>query len=292
MFKHICSSLPLSLLLALTSLNADAARAQVPSRNKAILQQFVSLSAQRGTVDDFLLDVARSQNLNLLIDSTHISVTESEQQTIEKRLLHTVFTDFAGLYQLAALRTGEKTFLFWKRPNLNQLALQLLKREQQQVMEATPIERAIGVAGATELELQFSHTLQRIQEDPKLSEALSTGLRIGNLPHALRTPFIAWIQQALLNSLRSRLSVESAWFTDDFFEQARIQIESKRVDEFPHPRLMVGFPVQKRGGTGVTLTLARLDAPLDTYLNGNEAAPAILPPKDPLEKPIDIPPPT
>ena len=122
--------LVLTLPFSLTCVHA------VPIRSDNVTLRKLELPLNTASVDDYLLDMAKQGNINILADVTDLPAQAKvtpypatlgaikglkEKGKEWEPVLFDVMGDFAAYHELSFLRPGERTFLFWHKPDAGQL---------------------------------------------------------------------------------------------------------------------------------------------------------------------------
>lgn len=169
--------------IALLILPIAYAHAKPYLRDEVTLQN-VAQPLDTSTLDAYLLDMARSANINVVADATNfpadvaakpypsmpgaIAGLKGDNKARWGPTLLNVMSDFEGMERLSLLRTDDRTFLFWRAPQLNQFFQ--IQKELIKATEAARFEEAVAAAqaaGVPETEL-FTADLSRDQLQKKL----------------------------------------------------------------------------------------------------------------------------
>lgn len=172
----------LGALLPLSSAHAQG----VPILLDAVTTQEITAPLNTATMDDYLLDMARLTQVNVIADATDFPVQSAAKvypsspasiagQTGEHRdkwtpILINVMGDFTAQYELSTLRCDTRTFLFWSEPEPHQLlALQVAVTEAVEAArfaEAAAAGRAAGVPEEELIQGELPESrLQRVLQD-------------------------------------------------------------------------------------------------------------------------------
>ena len=241
--------------------------------------------ARVNTEDDYLVELARAGDLNLIADVTDVAPKPFDSfvyQTYAPGLpadqptpiLERAFGTYRETNDMAIRRSDLRTFLFWKRPDGLALGRKLANYEPQPIVSLQKREQAQdeirkfyqkqAEAQANEEQPVPAQPLQARRDtamtdysrwqSARLAEALHLyyqraygwngregqfGRRVllRELPSPLRQEIIRWLREntqsswlpkdtedAQLSTEKSRVEVYKTWFSDEFWQQARLWI--------------------------------------------------------------------
>ena len=105
----------------------------VPIQADNVTLRKLALPLNTASADDYLIDMAKQGNINILADATDLPAQAKvtpypatigglrKDEAEWDFTLFKVMGDFAAYHELSFLRPGERTFLFWHKPDAGQL---------------------------------------------------------------------------------------------------------------------------------------------------------------------------
>ena len=217
------------------------------------LTQQVNLRLENARASEQLLAIAQASELNIFADATHFSTTSPPVSLEAENSARDWILETASVERLSWRQTGERTFLFWKEPDVPSVAKSLvaeLKTSQPELaLLGTPedkkseslriinngwnrrIEQEAGLVLADHLQEQRGWDGQSpLQAEFKLSE----------LPPETAAKLLG-IAQSNLDRLtegkQRRLIQDTDWFSDESWRSARVLYSKPRF--LPQPLLAV-----------------------------------------------------
>ncbi len=250
-----------------------------------VTNQMISAPLNTANMDDYLLDMARSTNVNVIADATEFPAESSvipypatsgtvaglkgDKPDHWRSALIIIMNEFAAQKRLSMLRAGARTFLFWSEPDPRQL-LEL----QGELTDTTEAARwAEAIASAQANGVSDDQIIRGKLSDERLRDVLSEYLSdehgwkgtvaqrndhvdiqvsIDKLPPDLRALVLFDLRNMLINNWSYKLTQDAYWNT------ARIHL----VDS-DDPAIEVTYDIPKKEGevdTDYNYTLTTLDA--------------------------------
>lgn len=245
--------LRLALVAAALGLPASDGRTQLHFDDPALKPE-ITLKLQNATLDDYLVELGRTANINIFADATHFPAAPESISGEWTLRVGDFLWNSAAKRKHTMLRQGERTFLFWTEPDSLGMAQRIAAGQSIEMIGGAPSDRIMA-----RLMMEY---LQREHKWNGLTPGFSLRMKLGDLPPDLRAPTIAWTQANLLPP--TLMPSLKAWVRDEFWQHAWVQImeigvglgKPKEVD------LMVAGKVENKGEPGQTLVRLDKQVPL------------------------------
>ncbi|MDF2441361.1 MAG: hypothetical protein JWN98_2345 [Abditibacteriota bacterium] len=145
-----------------------------------ILQTY-TVNTKEATTDDYLLELARTGDINVLADVTD-APTETLPLTVSGtyKLSGLIFLNLLNKRNLTSVRISEDTFLYWPSPDMKQLAQDILARKA-----ANPRPKLPSLDEVETVELLTSYFKEHHKWDGKWEDVDIT-VPVADLPLELR----------------------------------------------------------------------------------------------------------
>jgi hypothetical protein len=288
--KHFSPLLTWSsfLLACASTVNAGSFARAEPIKPDAVTNRKLAVPTDAATVDAYLIDMARSAEVNMMLDATSIPAsfsvnpypsTPGAVAGVNGRdrdkwapFLINVMGDFAAQMKLSTLRPNSNTFLFWSEPDPRQL-LEL----QKTVTEADERARfAASVAAGKAAGLPDEDIISGPVSDERLRTLLQAYLksahgwtgsaaqrnqnvefraRWADLPLDLQALLLHDLRQQFVSGADLQLSEDEFWRKDEVRVRAdkdedpvSLEVQFRVTDEDGARSTLHGYPLTRISG--------------------------------------------
>lgn len=203
-------------------------------------RKIVDWRVQQVTLDDYLLQLGRQGDVNVIADATNLPDPSPIISEARQKPLGSLMLEFTDAQKLTYLRQDASIFLFWHEPDVIALAKRIIAGEE--VMEPiTPPLDAKALSDRAMRQLITAY-LTRTYGFKLQKPGFVQKIKFADLPPDLRTQLIIKLREIHLNDYLPEIATEKAWLTDDFWDQARLQTRQNTDNGKPLEILMVSGP--------------------------------------------------
>lgn len=265
-----------ALCLGLSWVAWSAGAYAIPIVPDTVTNQEITRPLNTATPDDYLIDMARATNVNVLADATYFPVPSSvvpypamsgsvagmkgEYREHWNANLINVMGDFVAQEKLSTLRASDRTFLFWSEPDpiaLVQAQLPLTRAaENARFAKAVAAQQAAGVPDEEIIDAEASDSeIKRVLLDylkrkrgwtwseTRQNEKLDIPIPLDELTPDLRALVLLRVQRTWIDSEDTQYFDDDFWVSEslklrayDFNGSTVLGVQKDALDDGGHPK--------------------------------------------------------
>ncbi|MDF2439225.1 MAG: hypothetical protein JWN98_209 [Abditibacteriota bacterium] len=198
-----------------------------------VLRKKVTLRVQNATVDEYLVELGRLAEINIIADAARFSVSYPPVSGEFQLPVWGLIVPFATQRKLSATRYDSQTFLLWSEPDVASIARELVKKMADPV-EIEPDEklsayqkrlqsRREGLAANQVLTEYF----QRVHNWDGRRTNIGVALKLSDLPPDVRRIIWREARRRILHGPDSSTRIPTTlriWYDDNFWKRAVLQV--------------------------------------------------------------------
>lgn len=210
-----------------------------------LVRRQVEIKTGAVPLDEYLVTMARAADVNIIADATQIPAASKVEKSTDQ-VLGGAIESFTRAHQMRARRFGERTFLFWKNPEIDKVALahRIMKRYRDERAALPPLPH--GIEAAWTKYFREAHGWGGDWETADLNVPLA------QLPPELRARVHVEVQDHLF-----AMSGGSLLFQDEVWQRGRLFVGSLDNGKRSLPHLWLRVPLVAGQVTNIGLvTLA------------------------------------
>jgi hypothetical protein len=181
-------------------------------------QHLVDFKTDKVDIDDQILDLARTANVNTLVDAGQLDGNPAGYSSNGPLPLGWVAAQFTAQRSVTWQTYDGKTLLFWKDPDVAFIA--------QQIVDGHGVKLVCPAPADATMDTLLQDYLSQNNGWDRQSQALTCTVNIYDLPTALRMQIIAKTQEALIIRPDRPLPPHMIWFEDEPWTNARLWLRN------------------------------------------------------------------